>query len=285
MLSMQHILCTILASKGDNTYLDKHASAVVFPDAIRKYTGPREYTHFESGMNGDVSYWKFPTDMKHLTPESVQNSLSTNGHLATKKGPCVLGEDTHIETFEQTNRHLPPDMYDSILLHLHQDTAFDAFIREEIDCSKKYQDTFSYQDKTMNGKEVRTLIADMEQQGIYALAHQIYQTTGIVCDQKWFEKEIKPRLERDYPADLAESTYQYMKIREPEQTWIKNKDWSHLNEGPIAPDKQNKFIQQVTNTCQNICDGSHRRNQRVQAATSRFGCIQESNATYDLELK
>lgn len=42
----------------------------------------------------------------------------------------------------------------------------------------------------MNGKEVRRLITEIEQYGIYILSHMIYQGKNILCDQEWLEKML-----------------------------------------------------------------------------------------------
>lgn len=46
MLSIQHILHTLYTY--DMTYLHSYGASVVYPDAIRAYTGgSRKYSHFE----------------------------------------------------------------------------------------------------------------------------------------------------------------------------------------------------------------------------------------------
>ena len=236
MLSIQHILCGTLQGHTNSEYL----AASILPDAIRAYTGRREYTHFEENAyqqqepeKGDISYWQFPSNMKTMTRESVQAQLEQTGHLAADIHPAAIGEMTHIETFVEHNHELPPTLFLGCKDHLTQDVCFDAFIRTEIDCNRKEQDVFFFQQQAYNGAEVRQLIGQIEQHGIYILAHAMYEQIGILCNQNWLETNIKPILEDAYPLDLPEKTFSYMNIDSKVNQWITEKDWSHLEEGPI----------------------------------------------------
>lgn len=243
MLSIQHILCGISRGRTDSEYL----AASVFPDAIRAYTGRREYTHFEENAymqefpdepeKWDISYWQFPSNMKTVTPQSVKTQLQENGHLAKGIHPAAIGELTHLEEFVEHNQHLPAQMFLGCKDHLTEDRRFDTFIRTEIDCRKKEQDIFYFQHQEYDGKGVRTLINQIEQHGIYLLAHDIYNKTGMLCNQEWLEQTIKPILDAEYPKDLAEKTFSFMRIDPEINEWITNKDWSHLDTGLIAKEK------------------------------------------------
>lgn len=266
MLSTSHVLCTVLACKGDKTYLDEHLSSVVLPDAIRAYTGRREYSHFEcadvvqTNETSDVSYMRFPADMKHMTKESIMAGLSKDGHLAEKSGNSVVGEKTDRSMFERTNKHLPAPMFDGISTHLRQDVIFDAMIRKNIDVTGRYEDRFIFHDENadilMDGKQVRELIGNVEQHITYLFAKEIYEQTGILCDQSWFDENVKPILERDYPSDLAETTYKYMQIRTQENEWIKNKDWTHEDVMDIPYRETKEALLGMVN----VCTPEHLRN-------------------------
>jgi hypothetical protein len=84
---------------------------------------------------------EYPTDIKHLNREVME---AQNKHLAEDIQPCALGEKTHIEVFEEHNKHLSPAYFAGVKKHLTQDVIFDEFIREQIDCSKKLDDEFEY---------------------------------------------------------------------------------------------------------------------------------------------
>lgn len=62
MLSMQHIMTSML--NGYDTCEREYIAAVVFPDAIRAFTGERELSHFEENpKTGDISWMRFPNYM------------------------------------------------------------------------------------------------------------------------------------------------------------------------------------------------------------------------------
>lgn len=247
MLSIQHVLSAVLTENNDKNYLDSHIAAVVYPDAIRAYSGPRQYSHFEHGSAGsdDTSWWVMPDNMK-APKEEVQASLKEGSHMA-EYIPCVLGEETDINVFREHNKHLPKEMYEGVETHLKQDIVFDDFVREKIDCSRKYEDKFVFDGKEMDGKEVRGLIAQMEQQGIYCLSKMIYERTGELCNQEWLEKNVKPILDREYPPDLADKTFSYMSIDPEINRYITEKDWSHTNDGPLKEEEYDKLYTDVEN--------------------------------------
>lgn len=233
MLSIQHVMSMVLATNNDKEYVDKHIASVVFPDAIRAYSGPRGLSHFEKGTDGSSSYWKFPTGMKTVTKESVDLSLALDSYLAAAP-KAFIGEESDIEAFRKHNRHLPKEMYEGCEAHLKQDIIFDNFIREKIDCKEKYKDRFFIisgkgEREEIDGKTLRNIIANIEQQGVYILAYEIYERTGTLINQQWFDEVVYPALKRDYPEDLAEKTYSYMKIHPMINELITNKDWSKLD--------------------------------------------------------
>mgnify|MGYP000053737705 CR=1 FL=1 len=251
MLSIQHILCGTLYGETNSEYL----AASVFPDAIRAYTRRREYTHFEENAylqdfpdnpeKGDVSYWSFPDSMKTVTAESIQKQLQETGHLAEGIHPAAIGEMTHVDVFEEHNRHLPLQMFLGCKDHLVEDARFDTFIRTEIDCRGKEQDIYYFQNQEYDGKEVRALIGNIEQYGIYQLAHEIYEQKGILCNQEWLINTIKPVLDAEYPKDLAEKTFSFMQIDPTINAWITEKDWSHLDAGPVPKEHYDQLYSKV----------------------------------------
>lgn len=245
MLSMQHILSAAL-HYGDSKEFEDHVGAVVFPDAVRMYTGRREYTHFEESKDGnDISYWKFPTTMKDLNKEEIQKSLEKDGHLCENIQPCAIGERTWVKEFRRTNNHLPRTMYEGIEMHLRQDVAFDDFIRREMNCSGKYDDVFVMNGKTLNGKEARQCIGEIEQFGIYYLAKELYEKHGVTANQEWFDTRVKPALDEAYSAELSENTYRFMKLDDTYNALITNHDWSKLEHGPVSKDSYATFYQDL----------------------------------------
>ena len=237
MLSIQHLLCARLQNTN-YTNLEtnsEYMAALIFPDAIRKYSGARQYTHFEKSSDGtnDSSYWEFPSVMKQFTKEDIQREIAIFGHLSESVKPAAIGEYSDMRMFYEHNSHLPSVIFRGIEDHLKQDIEFDNFIRNVIDCSGKYENHYCFNGQEMDGKEVRKLIGEIEQHEIYILAFEIHEKFGEVVNQEWFETKIKPILYEQYPEDLAETTYAYMKIDPKINELITNKDWSMLNDGPV----------------------------------------------------
>lgn len=231
MITLQHSLITLFANNGNEEELSKEIPYVLLPDAIRKYTGLRQYSHFEvNPSNGDASWLKYPTDLKVMSSESIERQPK---YLAADLKQGVLGEETDISLFEKYNKHLPKEQYLGIKKHLVQDKIFDKWIREEIDCSKRDENVFKFQQKNFKGTDIRRIITEIEYQGLYLLAYMNYKAYGITTNQEWFDKYVKERLDIAYPKDLSDKTYQYMRIPDYIEEKISNHDWSELEQGII----------------------------------------------------
>lgn len=232
MLTLQHSLVTFLALDGD---IDRFRFIVAYdllPDAIRKYTGARQTSHFEINSTGtDVSFMKFPLDLKNLTKET---SEKIEGHLAGDIKPCCIGETTQLHVFDQWNKHLPIQYYCGIRMHLIQDYFYDEFIRKIIDCSDKYNDKFIYNGKSVDGTTVRKYVADIEEDGFCILAKEIYDKCGVVTDQAWFDRNVRDIIKTVYSDDLATGTYNYMKIKPEINRAIQTQDWRKCRLHKIA---------------------------------------------------
>lgn len=232
MLTLQHSLVTFLALDGD---IDRFRFIVAYdllPDAIRKYTGARQTSHFEINSTGtDVSFMKFPLDLKNLTKET---SEKIEGHLAGDIKPCCIGETTQLHVFDQWNKHLPIQYYCGIRMHLIQDYFYDEFIRNIIDCSDKYNDKFIYNGKSIDGTTVRKYVADIEEDGFCILAKEIYDKCGVVTDQAWFDRNVRDIIKTVYSDDLATGTYNYMKIKPEINRAIQTQDWRKCRLHKIA---------------------------------------------------
>ena len=57
---------------------------------------------------------------------------------------------------------------------------------------------------------------------------------GITANQEWFDKHVKQNLNKEYPEDLANGTYQYMRIPDEINRRITEGDWTHLDDGVIS---------------------------------------------------
>ncbi len=228
MITLQHSLCYLLAKNGNMNEFKKGIAYCLLPDGIRAFIGARPYSHFEENPNQtDVSWYKFPINLKELTKEQA---LNQEKHLADIELKSCLGEMSQVDKFVETNHHLPRDYHEGVLVHLIQDYIFDEWIRKTIDCSNKYEPnaSFVFQNQTYDSNGIRGIIADLEQYGFYLLAYICFTNYGIVANQEWFDKNVKSTLEKIYPKELVESTYKYMKIPDSINDMITKGDWSGL---------------------------------------------------------
>ncbi len=243
MITLQHTLVTLMGLRGNEREMDEEMQYVLLPDAIRRYCGPRQYSHFEQAYDGsDVSWFKYPLALKGLTKEEVDRLPK---HIVSEIKECDLGETTNIGVFEEHNTHLPPKYFAGVKKHLTQDFIFDRFVREEIDCSKMYDKKYAFNGQEYDGKGIRGVIADIEHHGVYVLAYMLNKAYGITVNQEWFDKHVKSILDEKYPEELAESAYGFMKIKPEINERITNGDWTHLEEGPLPLEKYIKMYEEV----------------------------------------
>ena len=246
MITLQHTLCDLLKFKGNMEDFDKEIAYCLLPDSIRAYIGPRPLSHFEENPDGnDISWYKFPADIKAMTKTSA---LSREQYLADISKKSCLGEKTHIDKFIEKNNDLPNEEYNGILTHLIQDYIFDDWIRDIIDCSNKYEPDakFIFENEEYDSQGIRGVIAEIEMYGYYLLSYLCNKEYGIVTNQEWHDKNLYPNLERDYPSDLSESTYKYMTISEDINEKITNKDWSGLTNSRFSK-YNSKYIELYKN--------------------------------------
>ena len=177
MITLQHTLVTLFGLRGNVQKLEEELEYVLLPDAIRRYLAARQYSHFEKHPNGkDVSWFKYPLDLKTLTRAEAFNQPK---YLAANIPPSVLGEKSSIPTFELHNGHLPPKYFAGVKKHLTQDIEFDNFIRANIDTSKKFRNEFYFKDQLYDGKEIRKVIAEISEHGVYVLAYMLHKSFGL----------------------------------------------------------------------------------------------------------
>lgn len=244
MITIQHTLCMLIDADGDIDKFKKKIAYALLPDAIRMYTKYRQYSHFEQGLNKDVSWIKFPMNIKNISPTILNDSEC---HLVPSEciPTCVIGEPTIFDKFKETNKHLPDIYYDGIAKHLIQDIIFDDFVRTVFDCSKMYEDKFKVNNKYYNGKEFRNIIGKTEQQLFYFMSWFIRDEYGIIVDQNWFDENIYPVLKLMYPEEMADNTYKYMRIDPQTNEWIRTDDRSHTEDFIVSMSNAYKLLSDV----------------------------------------
>ena len=237
MISIQHVALYYLALHSMRTTchaadmlklkeeFQKEVPFVVLPDGIRAYCGQRPISHFEKTPDGnDVSYMTFPSEevLKTLSKDSFWSDVEFK--LADGYLPCVIGEKTEIREFDFHNfghKH-----YHALRVHMFQDAILDEVLREElIDASLRFQDIFMVRhDPTIkfDGKELRRQVAEFERIGFIMLAGMIYERTGVLMNNEWFNSVVEPALKAAYPEELATNTFKYMALNEETNARITN---------------------------------------------------------------
>ena len=134
-------------------------------------------------------------------------------HVASGIKPCVIGEATQIDAFDEHN--FAHYSYHLLRTHLQQDIVLDDILRKDfVDVSGRFDDRFviRHNGKVIDGKELRRLVALYEEVGFIYLIGAVLRKTGILLTREWFDENVYQALLEVYPKDLADNTYRYMTI-------------------------------------------------------------------------
>lgn len=252
MLTLQHSLVTLLSVEGNIQKFRDEIAYVLLPDAIRRYTGARQLSHFECNpSNGITSWLRYPLNLKELSKENINEYIDSC--LSPNITPCCIGETTQIEEFFRHNKHLPILYYLSVQKHLIQDFIYDDFIRSIINTSDKYDGIFYFKGNKLDSTEVRKVITDIEEDGFAILARIIYEKYKICVNQDWFRDNVYEVLLKVYSKDLADGTYNYMKIREDINNAITTHNWKLVKStSGVDISNYNKMYSDVIDRCKQI---------------------------------
>ena len=231
MNTLQHSLITLLESQNTEDF-KKIIPYVLMPDAIRCYTKERKWSHFEMDPEtGEPNVFKYPENIKDW--DKIDMKIHVLNDVQFK--PAVIGEETSIAAFERSNQHLSTLMFNGIYEHLRQDVSFDKWIREEYDCSGKYEDKFIVQGEEVDGKEFRKVIGQMEMEAVACLTLICHEKLGITITNDWFRENVFDSMEKVYPESMTTNTCKYMIIPEEMEQKIVNGEWEQLLE-------ENKYL-------------------------------------------
>ena len=248
--SKVHILISLLSG-----YTLADAIILTTPDSVRCWSGPRQFTHFtENPSTGEISWFKYPeTPVKEWSKEIID---STDKYDAGKPGISAVDEASVAEEFWKHNQKTEQNTL--FYIHLLQDITYDDYLRTYIDVSRMYEDIYLYDGKIFTGEEFRksgdsrwngeSLVNSFDSQMFIALAKNIYETTGIVTNRAWFEKEVFPAFYEKYSEELAEKTIKFITMSDFANSTITalNFDYQH---GPVDVSEVDKFIKLVTALC------------------------------------
>lgn len=224
MITRQHTALTFMAFGSKETvHSFKHAIPwVLLPDAIRAYSGPRQMSHFEETADGTDTAWMiFPNEMtlRALSKDNFEEKVRFYRPDGYPK--CVIGEATSLNTFDVKNYGHP--YYHALRMHMIQDIILDNVLRDRlVEVNGRFKDEFRvrWNHQTIDGATLREQVAMFEKLGFIHLAGKVYERTGHILNQKWFEEYVLEPLKAQYPEDLAENTFKYMRLTEEEDARI-----------------------------------------------------------------
>lgn len=252
MITRQHSVLSLMAysAKADMVLYRKDIVWILLPDGIRAYSGPRQMSHFESTPDGKDNAWMiFPNarDLKLLSKENFKDVVKM--YIPEGGYPkCVIGEQTMVGSFDAKNYGHP--FYHPLRMHMQQDCVLDLVLREVlVDVKDRFNDRFTvrWNKQVIDGATLRKQVAMFENLGFIHLAGKVYERTGKLVGNSWFEEYVHEPLLRAYPKDLAESTFKYIKMPEGIDLRIMTKDFDLTEEDKegfilCAPEKLEEIL-------------------------------------------
>lgn len=222
-LSKTHTLAFLIGlnRKGKRHLFEQMLPGVLLPDAIRCYGLSRIVTHFEKHyITGEASGIEFPaiSKLKTLDKDKVANLRIVNAeNLSGEKldyEQVAIGDETSLTAFKMMNSHLPNLDFKSIQIHLIQDSVYDEYIRQVIDCSlRRYPgNIFKFEGKVFDAKQVRQLISEIEEQEFRFMCDIYERENGEKINQEWFDNNVRTVIESAYCPQMAEKTLGFIKI-------------------------------------------------------------------------
>lgn len=186
---------------------------LLLPDAIIEYIGYYQPSHFVELAGGtDISWLKFPSGelLAEITASNIKEVVEY--HLADSKYLSCKG--TCLDEFDRKNYgHVH---FHELRINILQEMIFDQILCEKLlDESKSYDDYFvvRHNQTCLNSFQLQEQMEKLEELGFLYLVRKVYEKTGLLLNQEWFEKNVhQVLLYSDYPRDLAESTHSSMQI-------------------------------------------------------------------------
>ena len=239
MLSIGHIAGQLAAGRKNL----KNIITSLTPDTIRCLKIARTVTHFTGTQPDKCSWIIFPKNAEELS--SFNENTKYEFHQE-ELIPCVVDEKTNISLYEEKNYGvIDEEIFKAIKYHLTEDTTFDAWLRNKIDFSKKYEDVFVYKGKTLNGKELRDLITYIEQVSVYVYAQKLYKEQGITYTNEWIKENIRPVLFEVFSEKVAQTAYSYMQIKPEFNDNIANHIFDYSDIEPELVEELTKLHEQI----------------------------------------
>lgn len=229
MITRQHTAISAMAhsSKGSIQTFKQEIPWILLPDGIRAYSGPRQMSHFEQLPDGTDTAWMiFPNEvtLRSLSKDTFEEKVRC--YMPDGYPKCVIGEATNLNMFDVKNygnRH-----YHALRMHMLQDIILDNVLRDKlVSVSGRFKDKFTvrWNHQEIDGATLRKQVAMFENLGFIHLAGKVFERTGRILNNKWFEENVLEPLCAAYPEDLALNTFKYMRLSDEDDARITAMDF------------------------------------------------------------
>ena len=220
--AIQHVYAgAIKDPKGRAAYFftPYNAAVLMINDAVRCWSGNREYTHFTvNPLTRQVSWCYFPTEqVKKWTKELVASQMVKYSY--GKPGKAVVDEATIPAEMWRHNDKTPQNRM--FYLHLIQDQTYDRFVRSVIDVSRRYDDVYVFDGQEYTGAQIRGegmerwskgLLSELDDQFYVRLAKRYYDYTRVKANRVWIERVMVRAINAAYSPELAEATVKFVSL-------------------------------------------------------------------------
>ena len=190
------------------SYIDSRISLLLLPKALELYA-PRRYTHFIlHECEVEVPGIKFETD--HSDLKNIKFTFDAN-HEQEKNDEIVPGIICQ-NVFWEKNPTWVKTPYST---HLYQDRAWNFWLNFCIvDYSMSHEGKFIYKKtgEIVNEETFKEHLKVLNTVYSNRIIGKIYEKFGIIPDEEWFKKHVYDNLCKNYSPELAEYTWNDIKL-------------------------------------------------------------------------
>lgn len=186
---------------------------ILLPDAIIEYIDYYQPSYFVELVDGtDISWLKFPSG-EILAEVTANNAKEIVEYYLADSKECGVCKGTCLDEFDKKN--YGHAHFHELRISILQEMIFDKILCEKLlDENKSYEDHFvvRHNQNCLNSFQLQEQMERFEELGFLYLVGKVYEKTGLLLNQEWFEKNVHQVLYADYSKDLAERTYSSMQI-------------------------------------------------------------------------
>jgi len=254
-------MIAMIESKQNGTFTIKDFSgnireAIILTtnDSMRCWLGSRAPSHNTiNPATGKISWITYPADDVSVWNKGMV--LSAPMYDAGKPWTSCIDEETILDEFWEHNAITIQNTL--FYLHLVQDVAYDSYIRELIDCTRRSDNLFTFKGTTYTGDELRGkgmarwngngLINTMDAHFYVRLAKVCYEMTGTLINSEWIENVYKPAFYDVYSQELAENTVKFTAIDPTADEIITSMRWDD-EIWPVSNEVVDGYVKYMINT-------------------------------------